>query len=126
MGQLEDDIARIAAKRGWKVEDIHANEAQREAESRRIPASDVAAVFSIPDTIEPVRDLAIFDQLPPASRRVLRELPLMTHALKYADLLARLRDERVLIGAVLEQATLKRGERWQPYGPDFPKPRRRG
>lgn len=72
MGQLEDDIARIAALRGRKADTADLIDQQQRGD-RRIAWVQIDALFGAhPD---PKADLEAYDELPAALRACFREAP---------------------------------------------------
>lgn len=94
MTELAGEIARIAALRGKSI----ANYEQIDRESRRLTATQVRAIFRVPDNSR--GELRAYDALPERSRMVLSDLPINASAMNYAQLLRQIRDEGALIRAV--------------------------
>lgn len=98
MGELQDDIARIAALRGRPAANYVAEAERLDRAGRRIAASEITDLFNVPADVR--LDFRAFDRLPAKSREALRELPINASAVKYADLLMRMGQEVGLIYAV--------------------------
>lgn len=75
MGQLEDEIARVAALRGRKPEDVAALQEQQAYVARRVAYADIEAILKAPSA-DPWGDMLAQDALP----QRLREYFIDVHA----------------------------------------------
>lgn len=123
MSDLADDIARIAALRGHDPGAVARKAAEIEQDNRRISLPQLEAIFI------PVQgasaDLAAMERLPAASRKLLREAPMMTSAAHYALCLEICGNEVHLIAMVRPLiAEHVADEARRRYSPDHPQARK--
>lgn len=104
---LEDDIARVAKLRGVMTE---AAQAQARARQQQLVEYDAITVFM--GFGRPEVEMAAFDQLPLASRRVITGLDVSVSAIQWR-LLLRTHDEAALIAAVQRHVASKADSSWR-------------
>jgi hypothetical protein len=94
---LEDDVARIAALRGKPVDGYL--DADGRVVNAQVYLSDEQIGTLFIAMGEPKRDVAGFDDLPPASRAFIRDCPVHVCGVKWGDALRMCRNEQALIRA---------------------------